>query len=68
MGRIDDASPGRNLIQLVDKDRALLSEVAHNVRVMNDFLPHVDRCAKGIKGDADNVDRSHNTSANTTGL
>jgi hypothetical protein len=60
MSRVDDPCALRHLVQLVDKDCALLGEVGHNIAVMNNLFANIDRSAKGLQCYLNNIDRTHN--------
>ena len=68
MRGINNPGAFRDLIQLIDEDRALLRQISHNIAVMNDFLADVDRRAKGIQRNLDDVDGTHNTCAKAARL
>ncbi|MPN41674.1 hypothetical protein SDC9_189228 [bioreactor metagenome] len=50
MGAEDDGGARRNLIQLVDKNRAFFAQAVADELVMHDFVPDVDRCAEFFDG------------------
>jgi hypothetical protein len=68
MRRVDHPRSFGNLIQLVDKDRALLRQIGHNIAVMDDLLADVDRGAKGIERNLHDIDGPHNAGAEAARL
>ena len=53
----------RNVLDGVDEDRALLLELAHDVRVVHDLLADVDGLAVQDEGTLDRFDRPLDTGA-----
>ncbi len=58
---VDHARPLGHLVQFVDEDCALLGQVGDDVAVVDDLLANVDRCAKGLEGDPDDIDGPDDT-------
>ena len=59
MGTIDRTLTGGDLVELFDKDRTFLLELLNHVPVVDDLFPHVNRRAKGLQGDLDDVNCAH---------
>ena len=59
MGAVDDALAVRNVIDLVDKDRAFFRQLVHNIAVMNDFTANIDWRAEGFESDFNDIDGTH---------
>ena len=68
MCRVDDAGTFRHLIQLIHEDGTLLGQIVHDIAVMNDLFANVDRCAECLKRNANDIDCSHNSGAETAGF
>ena len=47
---------GRDVIELLDEDRALVAQVLDDIGVVDDFVTHVDRRAELLQGALDDVD------------
>ena len=58
MSRKDGDGPDRHLVDLVDEDRALRLQVAHDVQVVHDLLADVDRRAVLVERPLDGLDRA----------
>ena len=57
MGREDgDRALGDLILELVDEDRAALAQRLHDVLVVDDLLPHVDRRAVQLERAFDGLD------------
>ena len=41
---------GGDLRELIDKDRPLLAQLMHDMGVMHDLFPHIDRSRKAFEG------------------
>ena len=54
----DDRGPCRHLVELVDEDRALGAQVAHDVGVVDDLVAHVDRRTELRERALDDLDRT----------
>ena len=68
VGRVDDALAVGHVIYFMNKNRAFIRQLVHNIAVMNNFSAHVNRRAKGFQRDLDNVDRTHHTGAKSARL
>src|ERR1700722_3988732 len=68
MSRIDHTCTFGHLVQFVDEDRALPSQVVDDITVMHDLFADVDRSAKRFQRNLHDVDGSHNTCAKAAGL
>jgi len=68
VGRVDHSRAFRNLVQLIDEDRALFRQIVHDIAVVHDLFAHVDGSAKGIESNLHNVDCPHNAGAEAAGL
>ena len=68
VGRVNDTLAIGNVVDLMDKDRALLCQLIHNVAVMHNLPPHIDGRAEGFESDLDNVDRADNAGAKASRL
>jgi hypothetical protein len=60
VGAEDDDSPAWHVGKIVDEDRALVSQLRNDVAVVNNFLPNVNRRAKGLQRNSDHVNRADN--------
>src|SRR5271167_1216175 len=63
MRTIDDALAVGNVVDVVDKDRALFRQLVHNIAVMDNFAAHIDGRAEGVESDLDDVDSADYSSA-----
>ena len=52
-----------NVVDLVDKDSALLRQLIHDIAVMDDFTTNVNWRAKCLERDLDDVDGANHTCA-----
>src|SRR6266481_7534786 len=52
---VNEAMTVRNLVDFVDEDRSLGLQLFHDVAVVDDLPANIDRRAKGIKRNADNI-------------
>lgn len=68
MRTINDALALGNLVNIVDENRAFLRQIIDDTTVMDNFLAHVNRRAKSIQRDADNINRADNARAETARL
>ncbi len=68
MRGINDASAFGNLIQFVDEDRALFGQVGYDIAVVHNLFADIDRRAKGLQRNPNDVDRTHDPSAEAAGL
>ena len=57
--RVNHPGAFRNLVDVVDKDRALIRQLIHYKAVVDDFLADVDGRAKGFERNPDDVDCPH---------
>ena len=67
MGREDDRLALGHLGLLVDEDRAALLELADDMQVVDDLLPHVDRRAVQLERPLDRLDRPFDAGAVAAG-
>src|ERR1035437_10599605 len=51
VGRINDTLAIGNVVDLMDKDRALLCQLVHNVAVTHNLPPYIDGRAEGFERD-----------------
>jgi len=56
-------SVSRTVVKRFHKDRTLITQAIHDVFVVNDFVAHVDGCAKFVDGHLDHLDRTINPGA-----
>ena len=68
MRGVDHAHAFRHIIDVFDKDCALLRQLIHYKAVVDDFLANIDGSAKGFKRDPDDIHRSHHAGAEPTRL
>src|SRR5581483_1357156 len=68
MGAINDSFAGRNLVDIINEDGALLLELFDDKPVVDDLLADVNGCSEGFEGDSDDIDRAHHPGAKAAGL
>ena len=59
---------GRNLGEILDKNRALVFQVLDHVFIVDDFVPHIDGRAVFFQRALDDFDGAHDPSAKPAGL
>ena len=57
-----------HLVELVDEDRALVAQLAHDVLVVHDLVAHVDGAAEHLERALDDLDRAVDAGAKAAGL
>ena len=55
-------------VQLLDKHRAFVFQIIHNIFIVNDFVAHIDRRAELLQCALDNADGAINTGAKSARL
>ena len=68
MRRINHPLAVRNVVDLMNKDRALFRQLVDDIAVMDDFAAHINGSAEGFQSDLHNVDRAHYAGAKASRL
>jgi hypothetical protein len=68
MGAVDYALPIRDLIDVVDEDSPLLLKLFDHKAVVDDLFTDIDRRAKSLEGDADDINGPDYTGAEASGF
>src|SRR5205807_10462119 len=68
VGAVDQALAVRDFIHLINKDRSLGLEFLNHIAVMDDLFADVDGRAKGVQGNADDINGTNHPGTKTTGL
>src|ERR1700761_3638261 len=68
MSAVDKALAIGDFINFVDKNGALGLQLFHHIAVMNDLFTYIDRRAKRVQGNTDDIDGSYHSGAKTPGL
>ena len=59
---------GRNFVGFLDENHALVGQALDHMRVMDDFVAHIDRRPEFIQRHFDDLDRAFDAGAKTAGL
>src|SRR5882762_5846077 len=65
---VDDTLAIGNLVDAIDKNSALAGKLVDDVAVVHDLFADVDRGAKGVQCDADDIDGTNYAGAKATRL
>ena len=68
MSRIDDALAVGNVVDFMNKNRAFIGQLIHNIAVMYDLAANIDGRTEGFKSDLHNIDRADDTGAEASRL
>ena len=63
MRAIDHAHPLGNIVDIVDKDRALFRQLIHYKAVVHNFFANVNGRAKGVESDLHDIDGANHPGA-----
>ena len=68
MSAVNDALAGGNFVHGIDENGAFALEFFDDEAVVHDLFADVDGRAKGLKGNANDVDGANHAGAEATGL
>ena len=68
MRTIDDTGPIRNFIQFLDENGALGFELFHDMPVVDDFLPYINRTRVELQGNFNDIDGPFHTGTESARL